>query len=259
MNKTPADQPVRHRIEHELDSTFLVEAGAGSGKTHCLARRIARGIASGHYQIEHVAAVTFTRKAAAELRGRLQLALETLVSAGPTPEERARMDKALRSIERFFAGTIHSFCGHLLRERPVEASIAPGFVEIDDVEDQHRRKQAWRDFVARERGSGSKLMSDIQAAGLKPSDLDGAFGVVCEHDEVEFPAGDATSLDAASTWKSFDKFFSAIDKLMPDPFDPGSTCNVQHAVVELRDRIKVVRKNRPGALADTPSSLRRQH
>ena len=187
MNKTPADQPVRHRIEHELDRTFLVEAGAGSGKTHCLARRIARGIASGHYQIEHVAAVTFTRKAAAELRGRLQLALETLVRETPSAEERARIEKALRSIERFFAGTIHSFCGHLLRERPVEVSIAPGFVEIDDVEDQHRRKQSWRDFVARERGSGSTLMLDLQDAGVKPPDLDTAFAIVCDHEEVEFP------------------------------------------------------------------------
>lgn len=169
MNKTPSDQPVRHRIEHELDHTFLVEAGAGSGKTHCLARRIASGIASGHYQIEHVAAVTFTRKAAAELRGRLQLALEARVKATPSPEERERIEKALRSIERFFAGTIHSFCGHLLRERPVEARIAPGFVAIDDVEDQHRRKQAWRDWVARQRAIGSKLMSELKDAGVKPA------------------------------------------------------------------------------------------
>jgi ATP-dependent helicase/nuclease subunit A len=249
MNKTPTDQPVRHRIEHDLDRTFLVEAGAGSGKTHCLARRIARGIANGHYQIEHVAAVTFTRKAAAELRGRLQLALETLRSANPSSEERDRMDQALRSIERFFAGTIHSFCGHLLRERPVEARIAPGFVEIDDVEDQHRRKQSWRDFVARERGSGSTLIPDLQDAGVKPSDLDPAFGIVCEHDEVEFPAGDGSLPDAATAWKSLDTFFSTIDKLMPAPFDFDSTCEVQWAVVELRDRIKVVRRNQPGNLA----------
>ena len=165
---TPHDQPIRDRIERELDRTFLVEAGAGSGKTHSLARRIAAGVASGTYRIEQVAAVTFTRKAAAELRGRLQLALEDRLKRQPVGEERDRIHLALSTIERFFAGTIHGFCAHLLRERPVEAKVAPGFVEVDDVEDQRRRKQAWREYVARERGSGSALMADLQAAKVKP-------------------------------------------------------------------------------------------
>ncbi|MDO8834887.1 MAG: UvrD-helicase domain-containing protein, partial [Vicinamibacterales bacterium] len=68
----PADQEVRNRIVSEFDRNFLVEAGAGSGKTHCLAMRMAAGIEAGHYVVEHLAAVTFTRKAASELRGRFQ-------------------------------------------------------------------------------------------------------------------------------------------------------------------------------------------
>ena len=65
-----ADQRARDRIVSDLDRNLLVEAGAGSGKTHEMARRMAAGIATGVYQVEHMAAVTFTRKAAAELRGR---------------------------------------------------------------------------------------------------------------------------------------------------------------------------------------------
>src|SRR4030095_1705693 len=107
MSKSPGDQKVRDRIKEEHNRTFLVEAGAGSGKTHCLASRIARGIATGYYQIEHIAAVTFTRKAAAELRGRLQLALERLEKESRSAEERARGEEALQAISRFFAGTIH--------------------------------------------------------------------------------------------------------------------------------------------------------
>ena len=76
-----ADQQARDRIASELDRNLLVEAGAGSGKTHEMARRMAAGIATGAYQVEHMSAVTFTRKAAAELRGRFQLALEDRAAA----------------------------------------------------------------------------------------------------------------------------------------------------------------------------------
>ena len=75
-NARLADQRSRDHIASELQRNLLVEAGAGSGKTHEMSSRMAAGIASGDYQVEHIAAVTFTRKAAAELRGRFQLALE---------------------------------------------------------------------------------------------------------------------------------------------------------------------------------------
>ena len=71
-----SDDESRRIIREELQTNLLVEAGAGSGKTQMLAERMAAGIASGAYQIEHMAAVTFTRKAASELRGRFHLALE---------------------------------------------------------------------------------------------------------------------------------------------------------------------------------------
>ena len=61
------DQKARGRIEAALDINLLVEAGAGSGKTESLARRMAAGIAAGVYEVTGMAAVTFTRKAAAEL------------------------------------------------------------------------------------------------------------------------------------------------------------------------------------------------
>ena len=74
--KLPPDQAARDLIERRLGINILVEAGAGSGKTQSLAGRMAAGVVEGHYEVQHMAAVTFTRKAAAELRGRFQLALE---------------------------------------------------------------------------------------------------------------------------------------------------------------------------------------
>src|SRR3990172_1328944 len=86
------DQAARDLIEQALDRNLLVEAGAGAGKTESLARRMAAGIAAGTYVVEGMAAVTFTRKAAAELRGRFQLELERRVApaADPHPARRAR-------------------------------------------------------------------------------------------------------------------------------------------------------------------------
>src|SRR5580700_3443374 len=142
------DQQSRQLIREELLTNILVEAGAGSGKTQMLAERMAAGVAAGVYQIEQMAAVTFTRKAASELRGRFHLALEKrLLDNSGQPEETARVHDALSNLERFFAGTIHSFCARLLRERPVESGVSPGFSELDELEDLELRRRAWRDFI----------------------------------------------------------------------------------------------------------------
>jgi ATP-dependent helicase/nuclease subunit A len=150
------DEQSRRTIREELLTNILVEAGAGSGKTQILAERMAAGVAEVVYQIEHMAAVTFTRKAASELRGRFHLALEArLVSARKAKvatEEIRRLQSALSNLERFFAGTIHSFCARLLRERPVESGVSPGFTELDEVQDLELRQRVWRIHHQRARG-----------------------------------------------------------------------------------------------------------
>ncbi len=73
------DKEERQKISEKLDTTFLVEAGAGSGKTKSLVDRMLALLRSGKCRIDTLAAVTFTRKAAAELRGRFQTELEEAV------------------------------------------------------------------------------------------------------------------------------------------------------------------------------------
>src|SRR5216683_5892506 len=118
------DQESRRLIREEPLTNILLEAGAGSGKTQMLAERMAAGVAAGVYNIEHMAAVTFTRKAASELRGRFHLALEAELSKARDlslgtelaySQRIARIETALSNLERFFGGTIHSFCARLLR------------------------------------------------------------------------------------------------------------------------------------------------
>src|SRR4051812_5740975 len=178
-----SDQASRDLIRGALDINILVEAGAGSGKTQMLAERMAAGVASGGYQVEHLAAVTFTRKAASELRGRFHIALERLlVPEGSRPpldtESAARVHRALSNLERFFAGTIHAFCARLLRERPVEAGVSPGFTELDEMQDLELRKRAWRDFVTSTRAAGDPHMMALLAADVRAADLDSAFAKI---------------------------------------------------------------------------------
>ena len=247
----PNDQAARDRIEREFDKNFLVEAGAGSGKTRSLARRMAAGIAAGVYEVEHMAAVTFTRKAAAELRGRFQEALEDRLRSTPPDDERVRLEEALRGIERLFAGTIHAFCAHLLRERPVEARVAPGFTELDEVEDAAWRKQAWRDYVATARACGSPSLMALQRAGIRPKDLDSAFGIVCQNEDVEFPPGNAAAPDAEAAWKALEKFWAKLEPLIPSNPDLESRCKVLSVALEFGTRFGYARrwKRQPAVLA----------
>lgn len=245
-----ADDATLWRLEHDFAVSLLVEAGAGSGKTRSLARRMAAGIAAGAYDIRRMAAVTFTRKAAAELRSRFQMELEDLLSDTAAADVRARVEGALAEIERLFAGTIHAFCAHLLRERPVEARVAPGFIEIDEVEDARERRRAWREFVSRELASGSSTLQDLKDAGIRPGDLDGAFASVCQNEDVTFPQGDAAMPDVEAGWQAFDAFWSQLSALMPD-VNPDERCKALQLAREFGSRYAFGRRyrRRPATLA----------
>src|SRR5947207_5926448 len=196
------DEQSRRAIREDLLINMLVEAGAGSGKTQMLAERMAAGVAAGVYDIEHMAAVTFTRKAASELRGRFHLALERELSKPPAnPDRTARVQAALSNLERFFAGTIHSFCARLLRERPVESGVSPGFTELDEVQDLELRQRVWREFISSARAAGDPDVAALLEADIKLKDLDPAFARVCEDDDVEFPPGDGACADPKLAWK----------------------------------------------------------
>jgi ATP-dependent helicase/nuclease subunit A len=249
-----ADQRARDRIVSDLDRNLLVEAGAGSGKTHEMARRMAAGIATGVYQVEYMAAVTFTRKAAAELRGRFQLALEDqLEQSVGLPEAAdcvAWIRSALSNLERFFAGTIHSFCAHLLRERPVEAGVSPGFTELDEVADATLRKQSWRDFLTA--AKADPIVEELRDAGIKPKDLDTAFETVCLYEEVEFPSGSAVRPDTAAGFKALDTFWAAICRKLPTTIAQDTTCKTQKIARQFYGQMRIakLRRHKPGTLAE---------
>ncbi len=134
--KPLADQDARDCIRSDLDSTLIVEAAAGTGKTTELVNRVMALLRAGTTTLSRLVAVTFTEKAAGEMKLRLRTEIERARS-GAGPEESARLDVALKELEEAHIGTIHGFCAELLRQRPVEARVDPLFEGAD--EDQQER------------------------------------------------------------------------------------------------------------------------
>src|SRR5579883_1767966 len=123
--QTDLDAAARRTIATSLDESLLVEAAAGTGKTTELVARIVAVLEQG-VAIQSIAAVTFTHKAAGELKLRLRQELDKARGRSQSIEE------ALRHLEEASIGTIHSFCAQILRERPVEACVDPAFEELNE-------------------------------------------------------------------------------------------------------------------------------
>jgi len=162
------DHGERRRALEDLDTTFLVEAAAGSGKTTLLLGRIVNLVRSGRARLAEIAAVTFTEKAAADLRVRLRGELA-----------RAGLHEALRELEIARIGTIHAFAAGLLRERPVEGGVDPGFTVADPLTARLLLDRTWEAWLpealsdpsaaetvrqAIERGLGLERLRDLAFA-----------------------------------------------------------------------------------------------
>jgi ATP-dependent helicase/nuclease subunit A len=127
------DEAARRTIREALDTTLVVEAAAGTGKTSELVQRVAAVIRSGRGRVGSLVAVTFTEKAAGEMKLRLRTELDrALTEAGGEPEVHARLRAALSELETARIGTIHGLCGELLRAHPVEAGVDPAFRTADE-------------------------------------------------------------------------------------------------------------------------------
>jgi ATP-dependent exoDNAse (exonuclease V) beta subunit len=136
------DAAERERALLDFDTTLLVEAGAGSGKTALMAGRVALMLAH-DIPARDIVAITFTEAAAAELLERIErfvtsLAADTvpadLESALPTglsAGQRAAITTAAEALNEITCTTIHGFCQQLIKPYPVEAGIDPGATIID--------------------------------------------------------------------------------------------------------------------------------
>ena len=139
------DAAARERIRTSLGESLIVEASAGTGKTTELIRRIVAVLGEGA-DIGAIAAVTFTNKAAGELKLRLRQELDR-ARASAAESHRHYLESALAHLEEASIGTIHAFCGQILRERPVEAVVDPAFRELTDIESRQIFDRAFRGWI----------------------------------------------------------------------------------------------------------------
>lgn len=149
----------RQKIVDQTDSNFFVEAGAGSGKTTILVKRMVAMVEQG-LDVSKICAITFTKAAAGEFYDRFQKALIER-STAPTVEgfvqkpgelgnpnhvTRERCLKALNDIDLCFMGTIDSFCNMILSEHPAKAGI-PSNAAVLSYEDMLAQyKKAYSDI-----------------------------------------------------------------------------------------------------------------
>lgn len=171
---------------------MVVEAGAGTGKTTLLITRLCLAVLARGTSVEKLVALTFTEKAAAEIKTRLITALHEVLAAARArkahpvltllrerfgvPDEKlvARAENALARLDRACVGTIHGFCAEILKTFPLEAGLSPN----SEIDSGRRAAQLfdvrWNTFLDAELGVNSpraeewkKVLPEISLPDLK--------------------------------------------------------------------------------------------
>lgn len=179
-----ADAGSRLRAVTDFRANLVVTAGAGTGKTSLLVERILNACLGEGFELTSIVAITFTEKAAAEMRDRLSGRLESILqiasgrgSPGPAKEDEAtrslkhlrsrkgiadeeivrRALIALRQMDEVMVGTIHSFCADLLRRYARAAEIDPLFRVDEGSARRPLLDTQWEEWLREELGgSGSR-------------------------------------------------------------------------------------------------------
>ncbi len=121
----------------EAAGEVFVSAGAGTGKTAVLVERVVRAVCDRGLDVDSILVITYTRRAAGELRTRIRAALA----------DRGRHDLA-RELDGAWISTIHGFCARLLRAYPLAAGLDPRFRELDEAQGAVLRSEAFGEALA---------------------------------------------------------------------------------------------------------------
>ncbi|HET8639229.1 MAG TPA: UvrD-helicase domain-containing protein [Solirubrobacterales bacterium] len=180
----------------------LLEAGAGAGKTGVMVDRYCRLVCEQHMEADAILAITFTDKAAAELRQRIRAELTRRAEQG---EERAR--ELLGEIGGAWVTTIHGFCNRLLARHPVAVGIDPRFRVLDAPETARAAHEAF-----------DEALEELLEAGVEAhEELVATYGVEGLR---------AIVIDAYAELRSR----GVADPRLPDPPAPDAAEATRHAI-----------------------------
>ncbi len=166
------DSEQRRRAVEETNSSFIVEASAGTGKTSTLINRILhlvleRGPAGPPLPLSRICAITFTEKAAGEMKVRLRHLFEEVLSDSRSPADRLnRAESALRDLETSSISTFHAFAVSLLKERPIEAGLDPHFTALDEIRSELFFREVWEPWISRALTERNPILERALRGGL---------------------------------------------------------------------------------------------
>lgn len=163
--------PAQEAAVSHFGSPLLISAGAGSGKTRVLVERILRLVEQTGADIDSFLVITYTRAAAAELRGRILDGLYRRLADNPS-NRHLRRQTAL--VYRAQISTIHGFCSAILREYAHLCRVRPDFRQLDEAEERVIKAQVM-DKLLEERyismSEGFRALTDTMGAGRDDSGL----------------------------------------------------------------------------------------
>lgn len=215
-NTILVDQAERNKISEELTTNFLVEAGAGSGKTHSLVERMVNLVTTGTFRIQQIVAITFTRKAADELKERFQTGLEKKRKDTDDPELKSRVEAALADFDQCYLGTVHAFCARLLRERPIEAGLDFDFTEIDEREDRQLADEAWDRYIRDIRLKQKDKIDELGELGFNIAELRKTLHHLREYGDVHWHYEDVEKPSLEAAFNELKKFIEYTKRCLPD-------------------------------------------
>lgn len=213
------DAAAREAIRTRLDRTLFVEAGAGTGKTAELVHRVVALVRDRGVPLSRIAAITFTEKAAAELRDRIRTELER--AAVLTNDERCR--SAAYEVDDAPIQTLHAFAQRILAAHPLEAGLPPEIEVLGDTESSVAFAERWAvvldDLLAEP--ALEPVVGPAFALGLTPAHLRAAAWELHRHwDRLvgqswpEAPAGTTVprpTADAGPALAALDRALAAAD------------------------------------------------
>ena len=198
-----ADLTDRDRVCRQTATTMFVEAGAGTGKTTALVDRMLELVTGpSAAAIGSIAAITFTDKAAAELRNRVRAKLNERLASTSGGQGRAELTGVLDGLDSAAISTLHGFARRILSEHPIEAGLPPRFEALDQISSDVEFDERWHRFI-------DALLSDpdiawavelVDAAGADLGslrDIGTAFNANWDRVRVADAAPQATPIDAS--------------------------------------------------------------